>query len=378
MTDIKLPHKFNSAKQTDTSSAMVSVIVPIYNAAPYLDQALFSVQDQTHVNLEIICLNDGSTDNSLEIMKEHATADSRIVVIDKPNEGYGATCNRGFDAAHGNWIAILEPDDWIEPTMFKDMLEFANSFTSIKQIIDVIKTPYWSIINADTPHERKIACRYKGRIKPLRQPFTLQDATRLIRHRPSIWSALYRTDFIRSHNIRFVEAPGAGWADNPFLYETLCRANGIAYLDTPYYCYREESPDKTALFARNTPFVAFDRWNEMTDILEQLDIIDPDIWGAHCKRGLNYIRLVTDIIGFDNDRVKTAVVSMLKRMPEKTVYAEAEISPHNKRFYAQLLDLPEPSISSISYTKTLIAEGIASLRNAGLRETIRQMKSVSS
>lgn len=106
---------------------LVSVIVPIYNAEPFLDQCLKSISSQTHKNLEIICLNDGSTDESLSIMQTHAAQDNRMRVIDKPNQGYGATCNRGIEEASGQWIAIVEPDDWIEPGMYADMLAFATT-----------------------------------------------------------------------------------------------------------------------------------------------------------------------------------------------------------------------------------------------------------
>ena len=106
---------------------LVSVIIPIYNAEPYLNQALESVEGQTYKNLEIICLNDGSTDNSLDIMRAHAARDERIVVIDKHNQGYGATCNRGLDESHGEWISILEPDDWIESGMYSDLLALAQA-----------------------------------------------------------------------------------------------------------------------------------------------------------------------------------------------------------------------------------------------------------
>lgn len=106
---------------------LVSAIVPIYNAEPFLNQCLKSISSQTHKNLEIICLNDGSTDESLSIMQAHAAQDSRMRVIDKPNQGYGATCNRGIEEASGQWIAVVEPDDWIEPGMYAGMLAFATT-----------------------------------------------------------------------------------------------------------------------------------------------------------------------------------------------------------------------------------------------------------
>ena len=93
------------------SESLVSVIVPIYNAGPYLEQCLDSIVGQTHNNLEIILLNDGSTDGSLSIMQRYATTDDRIKIVDKQNQGYGATCNRGLTEATGTWISIVEPDD---------------------------------------------------------------------------------------------------------------------------------------------------------------------------------------------------------------------------------------------------------------------------
>ena len=152
---------------------LISVIIPIYNAEQYLGQCLDSVKGQTYRNLEIICLNDGSTDNSLEIMRKHAAQDERIRVIDKRNQGYGASCNRGLDEAHGTYISIVEPDDWLEPRMYEDMLAFANQF---EEPIDIIKTAYWRIWLPDTPKQRKLNCSYKDRIHPPAQPFAIKDA----------------------------------------------------------------------------------------------------------------------------------------------------------------------------------------------------------
>ena len=86
---------------------LVSVVIPIYNAEATLDECLRSVEAQTHADLEIICVNDGSTDGSARIARDHAARDTRIVVIDKSNEGYGASCNRGIGAARGTWVAIV-------------------------------------------------------------------------------------------------------------------------------------------------------------------------------------------------------------------------------------------------------------------------------
>lgn len=355
------------------TSATISVVVPIYNAAPYLEQALDSVCGQTHSELEVICINDGSTDGSLDIMRACAARDGRIVVVDKTNEGYGATCNRGIDAARGEWVAVLEPDDWIEPAMFADMLAFA---AALSETPDVIKTPYWSIIDHGTSRELKVPCRYKGRVKPKRQPFALADATQLIRHRPSIWSALYRTSYLKEKGIRFVEAPGSGWTDNPFLYETLCQTGKIAYLDQPYYCYREESPERSAAFLRNNPFVPIDRWNEMTDVLDRLGVSDPGILGANCKRGLNYLRLVLDAAGSGNAEVNEAARRMASRMNPAIVERDREISPQSRALFAELTG-SSVSTGKASYAATLAKEAVVSAKNIGVANTLKLKRSMS-
>ena len=130
------------------SELLVSVIVPIYNAGPFLEQCLDSIVGQTHKDLEILLLNDGSTDDSLATMQRYAAQDGRIKVIDKQNQGYGATCNRGLKEATGTWISIVEPDDWIEPGMYADMLAFAEKFTEQGTPLDIAKTPYWRIAAA--------------------------------------------------------------------------------------------------------------------------------------------------------------------------------------------------------------------------------------
>lgn len=341
---------------------LVSVIVPIFNTERYLDQALNSIENQTLLDLEIICVNDGSTDGSLAIIQEHARYDERIRLIDKPNGGYGSACNRGLEEATGKWITIMEPDDWIESGMYKDMLTFAARF---KVVPDVIKTPYWRILESDTPREIRINCSYRGRIRPARQPFVVAEQTHLLTHHPSIWSALYRASFLKQNNIRFHEIPGAGWADNPFLIETLCTAQNIVYLDTPYYCYREETPEKAADFARRNALLPLERWNDMTDLLEAYNITDKRIWLAQISRGFTYLGGILEETDLGHDTIRTAAVEMFKRMDPELVQAIPNVSPAAKRLYYDLLELPQPPLKKSLYLKSLIKEGFYTLANAG-------------
>lgn len=100
----------------------VSIVIPIYNVERYLRQCLDSVVNQTLKDIEIICVDDGSTDSSPDIIKEYVDKDPRVKVITKPNSGYGNSMNRGFDMAEGEYIGIVESDDYADPDMFENSM----------------------------------------------------------------------------------------------------------------------------------------------------------------------------------------------------------------------------------------------------------------
>lgn len=350
--------------------SLVSIIVPIYNAGPYLEQCLDSIVGQTHKDLEIILLNDSSTDDSLTTMRRYAENDGRIKVIDKQNQGYGATCNRGLAEATGTWVSIVEPDDWIEPGMYADMLAFAAKFADEGTPLDIVKTPYWRIWMPDTKQQRKLNCSYKNRIHPPKQPFAIADAAHLLCHHPSIWSAIYRKSFLDERNIRFKEIPGAGWADNPFLVETLCQTDRIGYFDTAYYCYREETPEKSKNFAHSNTLLPLERWNDMMDVLERLDITDERILRAHNSRGFTYLSGIIEEVDLTHDDVRETAKHMFERMDADLVFSDNEVSPGMKRLYAGLRGIPCPRINPLPHMKGLVGQGVYNLKNTGVVNTL--------
>ena len=369
-TTTSAPATANGATPLHTANdpyGLVSVVIPIYNAEPYLELALLTIENQTHKNLEIICLNDGSTDDSLATVLRHAAADDRYVVIDKPNEGYGATCNRGITLAQGTWVAIVEPDDWLDLAMYHDMLQFAATF---EEPLDIVKTPYWRVWMPDTPSERIYQCSYKGLITPPRQPFTAPDAPELLRHHPSIWSALYRREFLEEYGIRFPELPGAGWADNPFLVETLVRARRIAYLDRAYYYYREETPAEQDAFAQAHTFLPVERWHDMQDVLEAMGCTDPAVLQAQNRKGFVYLNGVLNARPLEDPEVQEAARGMFERMDDALVLADPAIPPHSLRVYAELKGLPTPPNTTGRYLAYLAGKGLYYLKLNGLPYTV--------
>ena len=111
--------------------AKVSVIVPIYNAEKYLAQCIDSIINQTHRDLQILLINDGSTDGSLSIAEDFAQRDSRIEIHTQPNQGQGAARNNGMKYATGEWIAFLDADDYLAPNLYADILSLADNADTI-------------------------------------------------------------------------------------------------------------------------------------------------------------------------------------------------------------------------------------------------------
>ena len=119
----------------------VSVVLPIYNVEQYLRECLDTVVNQTLKDIEIICVNDGSTDNSLKIIKEFAEKDSRIKIIDKDNSGYGHSMNVGIDAATGEYLGIVEPDDFVSLNMFEELAAVADRVKA-----DIVKADFYRFV----------------------------------------------------------------------------------------------------------------------------------------------------------------------------------------------------------------------------------------
>ena len=211
--------------------AKVSVIVPVYGVEKYLREAIDSVLNQTLTDLEIILIDDGGKDNCPAIIDEYAQNDSRIIAIHKQNGGYGQTCNLGLSKATGEYIAILEPDDYIDSKMYEELYKIAKEHNS-----DIVKSCFYDNLQCDRLKRVK-KVKWNDYI-PEDKSFTIKEYPYFLYYHPSIWTCIYKKEFLDKHNIRFVEAPGAGWTDNPFQVQTMCLAERINYTSNAYYYWR--------------------------------------------------------------------------------------------------------------------------------------------
>lgn len=260
----------------------ISVLMPIYNVERYLREALLSVADQTLRDIEILCINDGSTDDSRAIAAEFCKLDARFRLIDKPNSGYGASMNRGLAEAQGDYIAILEPDDIYEPTALEALYKAAQISDA-----DVTKANYWFYWSKPQPKDKLIQV-----VKPawfedavqiehlavgslaigsnngdasdgiacmVADPYELPGIFFMI---PSIWSALYKRSYLAEHSIRFLETPGASFQDLSFTFKVFAYTHKVCLVDAPVLHYRQDNESSSV----NDPKKAYCVIEELAEI----------------------------------------------------------------------------------------------------------------
>ena len=254
----------------------ISVVVPIYGAEKFLRQCVDSILKQTHSDLEVLLIDDGSKDNCPSIIDEYAAQNQRVVPIHKPNGGYSSAVNLGLDKATGDLISIIEPDDWIQPFGFEALTKCFGD-----PDVDIVKGDY-NEMSDDGKLSRDSIYRRKLGSFPV-ESFTMRDNPVLWRFHPGICTCLYRREFLVQNNVRMKEAPGAAWTDNPFQIQTTYLARKIRWIDCPFYNYRATVSGPL----RNVQ-VIFDRCNEIHDWLDARDVSD-EMWQALYSREFEYL-----------------------------------------------------------------------------------------
>lgn len=217
----------------------ISILIPIYNASEYLRECLDSLKNQSMRELEFILVNDGSTDDSLEIMKEYVKKDSRFRILDKKNTGYGDSMNSAIKIAKGKYIGIVEPDDFCDEEMFDILYKAAET-----EKADIARGNYYDFGDGGkTIHKMDLPVGDKRILEPIRDFKVFYGA-------PAIWSAIYKKELIEENGIRFLETPGASYQDTGFNFKTLACAKKVVYLNKPLYYYRLDNPNSSVKDAR--------------------------------------------------------------------------------------------------------------------------------
>lgn len=215
----------------------VSVLVPIYNVEKFLPECLESLTKQTLKDIEIICINDGSTDSSPKIIQQYAEKDSRIVIINKKNSGYGDSMNQGLAIAKGEYIGIVESDDFIEKNSFAALYDMAEKYN-----LEVVKGNYYEYVTQGRQDIRKSDMFLPKETNCIIDPYFSRH---IFYQQPSIWSAIYKRSFLKDNNIDFLPSPGASYQDAGFNFKVFAMARKVLFVNDAFLHYRQDNPNSS-------------------------------------------------------------------------------------------------------------------------------------
>jgi glycosyltransferase involved in cell wall biosynthesis len=234
------------------SNPKISIIIPVYNVEPYLRQCLDSAAGQTLKEIEIICIDDGSTDNSLEILNEYANKDDRFIVLKRQNRGAGAARNAGIAAASGEYVGFVDSDDYIGLNFFEKLYS-----KTIGTSADIVKGAVRSV--DCNGKESMSGPRFKD-IKENRAYFNW-----------TFWSAIYKRKFLKDNKIDFPEDIITG-QDNVFLAKAVVLAGEIEFCETVFYVYvrKENSLDSDYLNDKKIA-AKIERTNRIFDFINAIN-----------------------------------------------------------------------------------------------------------
>lgn len=219
----------------------VSVIIPIYNVQDYLKECLDSLVYQTLTEIEIICINDCSTDKSLDILMEYAANDSRLIIINnETKQGAAKSRNKGLQCARGEYVAILDSDDFCDPQMLEIAYSRCTEFDADLGTYDYAK---YNHVTKNTFHlsfPMYFSRKFKGNSFSFYQQN--DQVFQLINCAP--WNKLYKRTFVLESGFEFQDLQNAN--DNFFGYMILTKAHRVIYIDTeqPLYFYRVNLPNQ--------------------------------------------------------------------------------------------------------------------------------------
>ena len=222
----------------------VSIIVPVYNVEKFLKNSIESLLNQTYKNIEIILINDGSTDGSLNVIKELAKQDNRIVVINKQNTGVSDTRNVGIECAKGKYITFFDSDDYVENTYIEDTIEVMKKYN-----VELVNVGFFSEVESENTSVQEFYMDSKlySNKEEIKEDFVaLWDNAMLY----NIWNKIYVKDIIDKNNIRF--SGKSHGEDVEFNMDYLLCTSSLYNIGKCYYHYiRERQGAATNKYVEN-------------------------------------------------------------------------------------------------------------------------------
>ena len=305
----------------------ISIIVPVYNAEQYLPKCLDSILNQTYKYLEVICINDGSYDNSINILNQYKAQDSRMVVIDKSNEGVSATRNCGLKQATGEYFMFVDADDWIEPDTCEKALTVMEdnnadivmwSYVSERGFSNSQKTIFPNdCVFEHTNELEQVHRRFIGLVGDELAHPELADSL------SPVWGKLYKKFLLETSKAEFIDLAEIGtYEDGMFNLQIFQNASKIAYINKRFYHYRKTNQTSVTSMHKEK---LFSQWQTLYKKMEQYICANrlPEIYREALKNriALSILGLGLNIMGADVSYIQK--VKMIKVILSTNRYKEA-------------------------------------------------------
>lgn len=281
-------------------SGLISIVVPVYNVASYLDRCIKSITSQTYTNLQIILIDDGSIDNSGKLCDKYAALDSRIEVIHKTNQGASMARNIGLERCRGDYIGFVDADDWCEPVMFESMLRALT-----ENNVDAVRCNFYRVC-----HNKTSVFIAKPTIKKLSGREAISEClthNKKTGYGTVVWNTLFKSELFEAPNsLRFSSNLTVG-EDADVLRRLFIRCNSILYLDECYYNYNDDNVHSvTHVSSLQCKLKSIDC---LIEFLEANNFSEEEI--KHAKKQRDRQLLLIDVFGYVDGRNKNVNANII-------------------------------------------------------------------
>lgn len=244
----------------------VSIILPSLNVVNYIEECMESVVNQTLREIEIICVDAYSTDGTLEILYAYEIRDKRVKVFLSDKKSYGYQMNIGMEVASGEYIAIVETDDYVQQKMYEDLYNIA-----IENEVDFIKSDFYRF-SGNAESRSKAIYPLSKKLSYYNRVINVSKEQECFRFPMNTWSGIYRKQYINKNHIFHNETPGASFQDNGFWFQTFIYARRAFFVNKPYYMNRRDNPF-SSVFSQNKSYCIFDEYEFIWNILKKNESI---------------------------------------------------------------------------------------------------------
>lgn len=291
---------------------LISVIIPCYNLAGYIKKCMDSILNQTYQNLEVIAIDDGSTDKTPEILAEYAAKDKRVVLKRQANTGAGSASNLGIEIAHGQFLAFVDNDDWIEPDMYEKLHQalittHADMAVCNYNLVYDNRTVFcYSNMRSETVDIPSDSYGYFCRFCACPKPNNY------------VWTRLYKANIIKDSGIRYEEFPLG--ADTLFNFKLLPEMKRVTFIKDGLYNYvqRTDSSVYTMAKKRNIAAIYADGFDALAEYYSSKGLTDfCRILPVHAYTRLRSIFFYSRLAGLSDQEI---IANLEKSFKGRKIY----------------------------------------------------------